>query len=146
MRAAIGKFIYWCIVPGLALHSLLFKVPRVRVIVINPRGEILLVKTWISHQRWSLPGGGVKRGEDPKVAASRELHEETGLKLDDFEQIGNIRMGEGSLRFKAIIFKAHAGGTDNPVPVRTIEVMGVRWCNPSQLPPHLQKITHQYLG
>lgn len=28
---------------------------------------------------WSLPGGGLDHGEDPRVGARREAHEETGL-------------------------------------------------------------------
>lgn len=31
---------------------------------------------------WRLPGGGVKRGEDPRIAAVRELHEETNVTVD----------------------------------------------------------------
>lgn len=48
--------------------------------VIERRGEILL-----THWRrgrlsgWTLPGGGIEPGEDPKHAAKREVFEETGL-------------------------------------------------------------------
>ncbi|CAN5273087.1 MAG: NUDIX hydrolase [Nocardioides sp.] len=32
-----------------------------------------------SNELWTLPGGGVEHGEDPRTAAVREVHEETGL-------------------------------------------------------------------
>lgn len=45
-------------------------------------GEILLTR--ISRHghhagAWTLPGGGVDHGEDPRAALVREVHEETGL-------------------------------------------------------------------
>ncbi|TYL46333.1 NUDIX domain-containing protein [Nocardioides sp. BGMRC 2183] len=33
------------------------------------------------NELWSLPGGGVEHGEDPKVAVVREVAEETGLRV-----------------------------------------------------------------
>ena len=43
-------------------------------------GELLLVET--SYRRsWSLPGGGIERGETARQAAVRELAEEVGLRV-----------------------------------------------------------------
>lgn len=48
-------------------------------------GEVLLTRmsdrTRI-HGRWTLPGGGIDHGEDPRAALTREVHEETGLWVD----------------------------------------------------------------
>ena len=31
---------------------------------------------------WTLPGGGIEHGEDPRACAVREVHEETGLDVE----------------------------------------------------------------
>lgn len=33
----------------------------------------------VRHETWTLPGGGLDHGEDPRTALVREVHEETGL-------------------------------------------------------------------
>ena len=45
--------------------------------------EVLLARiaTHIHDDLWTLPGGGVDHGEDPRVAAAREVHEESGLRV-----------------------------------------------------------------
>ena len=42
-------------------------------------GAILMLRHHYGPQNWSLPGGGVKRGEDAEAAALRELKEEVGI-------------------------------------------------------------------
>ena len=50
---------------------------RATALVMN-EGRLLLVRER-GARHWSLPGGGMKKGEDPVMAACRELDEETGL-------------------------------------------------------------------
>lgn len=59
--------------------------PRVcaGIIILNPKGEMLLVRSHKFKNKWIVPGGGVEWGERGEDAARREALEETGLHLTD---------------------------------------------------------------
>ena len=44
--------------------------------VLNDRGELLMISL---RERWDLPKGHIEAGEEPSVAALREVREETGI-------------------------------------------------------------------
>lgn len=52
----------------------------VRVMAINPQGEVMLVRHRFGPG-WLFPGGGVERGETIWEAAAREADEEAGLSM-----------------------------------------------------------------
>ena len=68
----------WITWPG--LYLLLKKSRRTRVVIVC-KNEVLVVKGWLGDGKWSLPGGGVKSGEQDDLAAKREVLEETGYSI-----------------------------------------------------------------
>jgi 8-oxo-dGTP diphosphatase len=48
-------------------------------VILNPKGEVLLVHHTYGMCNWELPGGAGERGESPTETAVREVREETGL-------------------------------------------------------------------
>ena len=62
----------------------------VSVVITNLTGDVLLLKHSYGSDVWSLPGGGLRRGEDPMEAARREVREELGMELARIELIGTL--------------------------------------------------------
>ncbi|MGW5679318.1 NUDIX domain-containing protein [Streptomyces sp. NPDC003860] len=62
------------------------------VVAFTSDGEVLLIeRDWPPYEgTWALPGGHVDSDETSRVAAARELEEETGVRVaaDDLRQIG----------------------------------------------------------
>lgn len=61
------------------------KTRGVKTILINS-DEVLLVKNTYGY-KWVLPGGGVKKNEEPIEAAKREVFEEVGIKVKEINPI-----------------------------------------------------------
>jgi len=52
-----------------------------RIVAFDDAGHVLLIRHSYGSDSWTVPGGGLRRGEDPVAAAMREFAEETGCTL-----------------------------------------------------------------
>lgn len=50
----------------------------VGVVLLNARGHVFVAERIDTPGAWQMPQGGIDKGETPRAAALRELHEETG--------------------------------------------------------------------
>lgn len=67
--------------------------PQVRAVValiVNPAGQVLLVRSRKPGRAWELAGGGIQEGEMPQDAIRREVEEETGLRMFACYPLGEL--------------------------------------------------------
>jgi putative (di)nucleoside polyphosphate hydrolase len=54
--------------------------PCAGIMLLNNKGKVFVARRIDTDtEAWQMPQGGIENGEDPKVAAIRELEEETGI-------------------------------------------------------------------
>lgn len=61
----------------------------VKAIIKDKQGKTLVLKE--NQDTWSLPGGGLDHGEDPKSGIVRELQEELGIKNAHVQDIAAVK-------------------------------------------------------
>ncbi|HEY0070398.1 MAG TPA: NUDIX hydrolase [Chloroflexia bacterium] len=65
----------------------------VNVFVLNEAGEALILEGYkhgLGRSSWQMVGGYLEEGEDPLLAAQREMREETGYASDDWRHLGSF--------------------------------------------------------
>jgi 8-oxo-dGTP pyrophosphatase MutT (NUDIX family) len=109
--------------------------------VIRHGGEILLVRHSYGDRRWLLPGGRVRRGEDPAATASREMAQELGIACRGWTVTGcneartayrRPSRGEPFRRHRTWYLAGEA--PDRAVRPRAMEIDEARWFSPAALP------------
>ena len=135
-----------------AVYRVGYRVLRVFWLVTSPpkrgvkcvltRGpEVLLVRhTYGPRKRWELPGGGVKRREEPLDAARREIHEELGVDVSDWRFLGDLFERIDGKRDELYCYRSELG--DARLEPDAAEIAEARWFRRDELPAK----THRYVG
>ena len=112
------------------------------IIPILPDGRIVMIQRSDSG-KWGLPGGMIDWGEDIPHAASRELEEETGLKLTKIRSLRGVYSDpkrDPRLHSISILLEVEADGELEPED--KLEVLQVRAFNKDELP--LGDLSHDH--
>ncbi len=107
---------------------------RCRVIVLN-EDKLLLVRSRIGSQQWSLPGGGIHKKEQPLEGAIREIKEEVGLDIAN-QDIELVAEGEyikrGKKAYYYYLFKTNIN--ESALRTQKFEIIEAQWFSRNELP------------
>lgn len=136
-RASIfSPIVLW----ALRFHTRFTGQQRARVLVRDTDDNVLLIWERIGTNRWALPGGGIQRNEMPIHAATRELHEETGVQVasSDLQFVGFFGDSMTKAGYDAHVFTTVID-RKNPLArgYNQLEIMDMRWFPAERLPSPL---------
>ncbi len=113
------------------------------VIVTNAEGAVLMLRHSYGGGSWSLPGGGIGRGESPELAARREVQEELALELGTLVAVGEIEETISDCPHTAHVYTAMA--LHHPTPDGR-EVIEARFFPGHSLPEPQNELTRARLA
>lgn len=106
------------------------------VIAFDEHGKVLLVRHSYGRPVWTLPGGGIARGEDGATAARREFAEELQCSLADLRLLTRFVRNDAGSQDERHVFTARLAGT----PVADMrEILEVALFRPDALPERTAK-------
>lgn len=134
LQQSLRMVIFWLVWP---INFLYFRLGGYRTRLLLMNGDrILVVKNRIHDGRWSLPGGGIHRGEAPFTAVMRELKEEVVLDTAQprrVRRIGEAVYSANGHRFPFHCFVGEIAG-ECPTELKCgYELAEARWVPCSQL-------------
>jgi 8-oxo-dGTP pyrophosphatase MutT (NUDIX family) len=113
------------------------------VVAFDHTDRVLLVRHSYGRPLWSLPGGGMNRGEQPERAAAREVAEELGCGLTDLIAVEAIEARIAGSRDMQHLFAGRLVGA--PVPDMR-EIVAVVLADPDALPEPCGQRTRQWVA
>jgi len=115
------------------------------VVMTDPSGRVLLLRRAYPPFDWVLPGGNAEAGESPVETATREVEEETGVKVE-LERMTGVYYQDDHQAGEFIHF-VFAASLPDDVPIRPDpgEVADHGLFPPNELPEPISASTRQRL-
>jgi ADP-ribose pyrophosphatase YjhB (NUDIX family) len=129
--AYVGLRVYWFLARP--------KVVGVKCVLMHD-DHVLLVRHTYGRRSWDLPGGTVRRREVPIDAARREMREELGRRIEDWEELGVLYVTANHHRDNLHMFQAQIA--DQELDIDLTELAEAGWFPRDDLPPD----TGQFVG
>jgi 8-oxo-dGTP diphosphatase len=114
----------------------------VRALCFNESGEVAIIHVkgkdnFGLKNYYELPGGGIEADETPEVALKREMAEELGVVVKDFQKLGVITYNFNILGLKTIAYyyacNFNGKRKNNWTKVEKAQIDGILWLKPSAL-------------
>ena len=130
---------------GLRVYWLLRR-PRLSGVkcVLTDGDRVLLVRHTYGHRGWDLPGGSLKRGEDPETAARREMNEELGVSIDRWQPLGEFSLTVDHHRDSVNCFQAELNAP--ALKINRGELEAADWFLRERLPRDLGRYARRILA
>jgi 8-oxo-dGTP pyrophosphatase MutT (NUDIX family) len=132
------RFAIRCAYAGLRTYWFLLR-PQIAGVkcVVTHGDDVLLVRHTYGHRDWDLPGGSVKRRELPLDAARREMHEELGRRIEDWDALGELFVNADHHRDNLHLFRARL--PDRRVDLNLTELAEAVWFPQDALPREVSR-------
>lgn len=101
-------------------------------ILVENNGKFLLVKISYAHKSWTIPGGGMKRGESAEEAALREIQEEADINLTGVTKIGEYK--SNLYHTKDTVYCFYAETSSDYLEPDGVEILEAKWFSRDELP------------
>ena len=127
-----------------ALYRVVYRLLRLYWFLCRPRtygarcilvceNHVLLIRQTYGARVWTLPGGGLAKGETPEAAVRREVKEEVGVNLSRVQYLGQFVSTRTYNVDTVYVFTAPAPSQAYTLDGR--EIMEARWFAREALPP-----------
>lgn len=121
---------------GVWLTQPRFAVTAGAVVLDDETGRVLLLRhVFRKGDAWGVPGGFLRKGEQPDEAIRRELCEETGIELGRVELVF-VRTHRRPQQIE-VIFRGHVNASAVKPRAENFEIRRAEWFDPAALPAEL---------
>ncbi|GIJ52032.1 hypothetical protein Val02_89180 [Virgisporangium aliadipatigenens] len=118
--------------------------------VTDDAGRVLLCQQRHGHQRWGLPGGGIRPDESPVHAVLRDIFAEIGTEIELVDLVGLYTLsgdscGDDVPDLVTHVFRGRLSG-GREVALNSPKVGRLMWCDTDALPEALTATTRAALA